>query len=165
MTVLTENDLEFDFSSALEAIIFDDNALHNPSTIKRVDFIAELNDRFLFLEIKDPDQPGAANPEAFRTKLLTGNLIPDLAGKYRDSYWFRSHSGKVTKPIYYVVLISMASLDPALLLSKQDELKRSLPILHTDWHQPSAAGCVILNLDQYKRQFGATSVRRVSAGV
>ena len=165
MAVLTENDLEFDFSSAMEAIVFDDDALHNPSTIKRVDFIAEYTDHFLFLEIKDPDKPGAANPEAFTKKLLTGNLIPDLAGKYRDSYWFRSHSGKVTKPIYYVVLISMASLDPALLLTKQDELQKSLPMTHKDWSAPCAAGCAILNLEQYKKQFGANSVRRLSAGV
>lgn len=164
MTVLAENDLEFDFSSAMEAIIFDDDALHNPSTMKRVDFIAEYTDRFVFLEIKDPDQPGVANPQAFKTKLLTGNLIPDLAGKYRDSYWFRSHSGKVTKPIHYVVLISMASLEPALLLAKQDELKKSLPITHKDWSAPCAAGCAILNLDQYEKQFGANSVRRLSAG-
>ena len=165
MTVLAENDLEFDFSSAMEAIIFDDDALHNPSTIKRVDFIAEFNDRFVFIEVKDPDMPGAANPEAFKTKLLTGNLIPDLAGKYRDSSWFWSLSGKVTKPIHYVVLISMASLEPALLLAKQDELKRSLPITHKDWSLPCAAGCAVLNLDQYKKQFGANSVRRLSAGV
>ncbi len=165
MTVLAENDLEFDFSAAMEAIIFDDDALHNPSTIKRVDFIAEFNDRFVFIEVKDPDMPGAANPEAFKTKLLTGNLIPDLAGKYRDSLWFRSLSGKATKPIHYIVLISMASLEPALLLAKQDELKRSLPITHKDWSVPCAAGCAVLNLDQYKKQFGANSVRRLSAGV
>ncbi|ATG92545.1 hypothetical protein [Methylomonas koyamae] len=165
MTVLVENDLEFDFSSALEAIVFDNDALHNPSTMKRVDFIAEFNDRFVFLEIKDPDQPGAANPEAFKKKLLTGNLIPDLAGKYRDSSWFQTLSGKNTKPFHYVVLLSMASLDPALLLAKQDELKRSLPITHTDWSEPCSAGCVILNLEQYNRQFGANSVRRLSAGV
>ena len=165
MTVLVENDLEFDFSSAMEAIKFDADALHNPSTMKRVDFIAEYTDRFVFLEIKDPDQPGAANPEAFKTKLLTGNLIPDLARKYRDSYWFCNNRGKVTKPIHYVVLISMASLEPALLLAKQDELKKSLPITHKDWPAPCAAGCAILNLDQYKKQFGANSVRRMGAGV
>ncbi len=164
MTVLTEDDLEFNFGSALDAIVFDDDSLHKPSTIKRVDFIAEFNDKFVFLEIKDPDRPGAANPEAFRTKLFGGNLIPDLAGKYRDSIWFRTLSGKATKPVHYVVLLSMASLEPALLLAKQDELKRSLPITHTDWSAPCAQSCVILNLEQYKKQFGADSVRRLSAG-
>jgi len=57
MTVLSENDLEFDFRSAMEAIRFDDDALHNPNTIKRVDFIAEFNYRFIFIEVKDPDMP------------------------------------------------------------------------------------------------------------
>lgn len=163
MTVLSENDLEFDFGSAMEAIKFDDDGLHNPSTMKRVDFIAEYADRSVFLEIKDPDQPGATNPAAFKTKLLTGNLIPDLAGKYRESCWFRSHSGQVIKPMYYIVLISMANLEPALLLAKQDELKKSLPITHKEWSAPCAAGCAIVNLDQYKKQFGANSVRRLSA--
>lgn len=102
MTVLAENDLEFDFSSALEAFIFDDDVLHKPSTIKRVDFIAEFKDRFIFLEIKDPDQPGTVNLEAFKTKLLTGNLIPDLAGKYRDSTWFQVHCEK-PKNLYFML--------------------------------------------------------------
>lgn len=164
MTVLVENDLEFDFTSALGAFVFDDDNLHNPSTVKRVDFIAEFTERFVFLEIKDPDHPKAADPEAFKAKLLSGNLIPDLAGKYRDSVWFRTLSGKTTKPIHYVVLLSMASLEPALLLSKADELKKSLPIFHTDWTAPCAQACVVFNLDQYKRHFGAASVRRLSAG-
>lgn len=164
MTVLTENDLEFDFSQAIEAIVFDDDGLHGSSTIKRVDFIAEFTDRIIFLEIKDPDNPSAANPNAFKHKLLSGNLIPDLAGKYRDSLWFRTLSNKVNKPMHYIVLLSMASLEPALLLAKQDELKRALPIKHADWSVPCAQACIILNLDQYKRQFGETSVRRLSVG-
>lgn len=164
MTVLTENDLEFDFGTAIEATVFDDDALHKQSTMKRVDFIAEFAEYFVFLEIKDPDNPAAANPGAFKQKLLSGNLIPDLAGKYRDSLWFRTLSGKSVKPTRYIVLLSMASLEPALLLTKQDELQRSLPITHTDWPVPCAQACVILNLDQYKKQFGADSVRRLSAG-
>jgi len=164
MTVLAEDDLEFDFSDAIKAIRFDDDVIHGKSTMKRVDFIAEYADRYIFLEVKDPDNPAAANPEAFRQKLLGGNLIPDLAGKYRDSLWFHTLCGKVEKPIYYVVLLSMTSLDPALLLNKQDELHRCLPMNHRDWSKPFAQACVILNLEQYKRQFGLHNVRRKSAG-
>ncbi len=164
MTILPERDLEFDFATALEAIRFDDDALHSPSSIKRVDFIIEYDDRFDFLEVKDPDIPGADDPEAFKKKLLTGNLIPDLAGKYRDSSWFWTHSRKDAKPIHYIVLISMASLEPALLLAKQDELKRSLPITHDDWAAPCVASCIILNMEQYKKLFGQDSIRRLSAG-
>ncbi|MBY8951564.1 hypothetical protein J1G36_06610 [Pseudomonas carnis] len=164
MTILSEDDLEFDFNLAVEAICFDNNTLHQQSTMKRVDFIAEFADHYVFLEIKDPDRPAAANPDAFTQKLLGGNLIPDLAGKYRDSLWFRTLSGKADKPIQYIVLLSMASLEPALLLAKQDELQRALPIRHTDWPTPCAQACAILNLEQYKKKFGADSVRRLSAG-
>lgn len=165
MTTLIEGDLKFDFSSSLEAICFDDDNLHGKSTMKRVDFIAEYENHYVFLEVKDPDNPTAIKPDALKQKLLTGNLIPDLAGKYRDSLWFRVLSEKASKPIHYVVLISMASLEPALLLSKQDDLHRSLPMVHKDWKLPSAQACVILNLDQYKKHFGTHSVHRLSEGV
>jgi hypothetical protein len=164
MTILAEDDLEFDFSAAIEAVRFDNNAIHGQSTMKRVDFIAEYEDRFLFVEVKDPDNPAAVNSEAFKTKLFGGNLIPDLASKYRDSLWFRALSGKAGKPVHYIVLLSMASLDPALLLTKQDELHRCLPMNHKDWSISFAQACVILNLDQYKKQFGNHTVRRISAG-
>jgi hypothetical protein len=164
MTILAEDDLEFDFSAAINAVRFDDNAIHGQSTMKRVDFIAEYEDRFVFVEVKDPDNPAAVNSEAFKTKLFGGNLIPDLAGKYRDSLWFRALSGKAGKPVHYIVLLSMASLDPALLLTKQDELHRCLPMNHKDWSRPFAQACVILNLNQYKKQFGNHAVRRISGG-
>lgn len=164
MTKLAEDDLEFDFGAAIEALRFDDNALHGQSTMKRVDFVAEYEDCLVFLEVKDPDKPSAANPGALKQKLLSGNLIPDLAGKYRDSLWFRALSCKVNKPVHYVVLLSMSSLEPALLLNKQDELHRSLPIMHRDWSMPLATACVVMNLEQYKKQYGAYSVRRISAG-
>lgn len=165
MTVLREIDLEFDFSAALAAIRFDDDSFHGTSTMKRVDFIAEFSDHYVFLEVKDPDNPSASRPQEFVNKLLGGNLIPDLAGKFRDSFLFRLLSGKTEKPIRYLVLLSMASLDPALLLSKQDELLRSLPLVHKEWAKPCVEGCAILNLEQYKKKYGPHSVRRVSLGV
>ena len=164
MTVLSEEDLEFDFSDAINAIRFDDDAIHGQSTMKRVDFIAEHVNQYIFLEVKDPDNPVAVNPAAFKRKLLSGNLIPDLAGKYRDSLLFHALSDKAEKPIHDVILLSMASLDPALLLNKQDQLHRCLPMKHKNWSKPFAQACVILNLEQYKKRFGSHSVRRRSLG-
>ncbi len=165
MTVLTEGDLEFNFSDALHAFCFDDDALHGNHAMKRVDVIAEYEDKWVFLEIKDPDNPDATNPDAFKQKLLSGNLIPDLAGKYRDSLWFRALSdGLGSKPVYYIVLLSMESLDPALLLTQQDRLHKALPLTHSEWCMPFAAACLIFNLSQYQSEFGADSVRRISAG-
>lgn len=162
MTKLVENDLEFDFSDAVSAIQFDDDATHGNSSMKRVDFIAEYEDYYRFIEVKDPDIDPAADHSIFISKLQSGNLVASLAGKYRDSLLFRVLSNKCNKDMHYVVLLSMATLDTPLLLNKQDQLFREIPLNHEEWALPSAKSCVILNLEQYKNQFGETSVRRLS---
>tara|TARA_R110001583_G_scaffold104199_1_gene251575 strand:- start:8410 stop:8910 length:501 start_codon:yes stop_codon:yes gene_type:complete len=164
MTKLIELDLEFDFSDAVEAVQFDDNQTHGSSSMKRVDFVVEYENFYRFIEVKDPDDPAASNPQGILEKLRSGILINSLAGKYRDSLLFRVLANKGNKEMHYVVLLSMSSLEPALLLTKQDALHRELPLNHNDWAIPSAKSCVILNLEQYKRQFGENSVRRISDG-
>jgi len=164
MTKLTELDLEFNFSDAIEAIQFDNDAYHAGSTIQRVDFIVEYEDCYRFIEVKDPDIPGAANIEGFINKLQSGKLIQSLSGKYRDSLFFRIIQNKADKKFEYIVLLSMSTLDVPLLLSKQDELLRSIPFRHIDWSDNSVTACVILNMQQWKRRFGENSVRRLSDG-
>lgn len=163
MTTIQEDDLIFDVTSAVSAEKFDDNAIHGTkSTMKRVDFIIEEADRIIFLEVKDPDMPGTVNPEKLKQDLQCGNLIPDLAGKYRDSLLFTRLRGGYDKPINYVVLISMSCLDDALILNKTDVLKSAIPISHRQWNQNSANSCVILKLEAYKQAFGDQSVWRAS---
>jgi len=163
MKTIQEDDLIFDVSSAVNAERFDDNNLHGGiSTIKRVDFIIEHNDEFIFLEVKDPDKPGASNPEKFKQDLFGGVLIPDLAGKYRDTLFFSSLRKAYEKPITYVVLICMKSLEKALLLAKTDALKGALPMTHKTWSKKSVDSCMILNLDAYKKSYGNESVWRES---
>lgn len=163
MRTLQEEDLIFDISSSINAEKFDDNAIHGASsTMKRIDFIIENKDNVIFLEIKDPDMPGAANPKKLKQDLQGGSLIPELAGKYRDSLLFTRLRGGFEKPINYVVLISMASLDDALILNKTDVLRSAIPISHEQWDQDCAYSCVILKLDAYKKAFGDGSVWRAS---
>jgi len=159
---LQEQDLEFDFNGAVSAVKFDDGKAHATSSIQPVDFIVEFEDCFRFIEVKDPDKPGAANIDAFREKLKSGKLIRSLAGKYRDSFFFRNFQANTQKNVEYVVLLSMGALDDALLLAKQDELQRSIPFSHQFWQQNSATACVILNINQWKKRFGDESVRRMS---
>lgn len=162
MTRLSERDLEFDFSGATKAIKFDDGVSHAKSSVQPVDFIVEHADRYTFIEIKDPDEPGAANVEAFREKLKSGILVRSLAGKFRDSLFFRVIQCVEKKPVEYIVLLSMAVLTDADLLSKTDQLKRSLPIGHSDWPENCATTCVVMNVRQWKRKFGDESLRRLS---
>jgi hypothetical protein len=166
MTKLVELDLEFDFATANNAFQFDCDELHGTSSAKRVDFVAEFDDCYRFIEVKDPDQPDAVNPEAFITKFQSKNLVDSLAGKFRDTLFFRSlcveHDRN--KKIEYIVLLSCEALEPAMIMAKQDILHRKIPIQHAQWAENSAVRCVLINLSQYKRIYGETSVRRISEG-
>lgn len=82
MSKLAEEDLEFDFSDARQAFRFDCDDLHGASSkAQRVDFIAEYDDHYLFIEVKDPDNPGASNPEAFMAKLRNQKVREKLSWK------------------------------------------------------------------------------------
>lgn len=161
-----EKDLEFDFGDAQNAMQFDDTQFHGHSSMKRVDFISEHETFYRFIEVKDPDIPAATeqNKADFLQELQSGKLINSFAGKYRDSLLFRHLQGKNDKPVDYIVLLSMSSLEPAMLLNKTDMLHREIPLNHNAWTGASARNCVILNLEQYKERFGDASVRRISEG-
>jgi hypothetical protein len=164
VTTVRELDLEITFLEAKAVIHFDDETYHGNSTMQRVDFIAEYEDRSIFVEIKDPDNPAAQNVPAFQQKLNSGKLVQSLSGKFRDTLFFRSIQGKDDLSVVYVVLLSMKKLEAALLLTKQDELKKSIPIRHTDWARDCAASCIVLNVEQWKKRFGDQSIRRISEG-
>ena len=164
MIKVQEDDLEIVFSEAKEVIHFDNSDYHGSSTMQRVDFIAEYKDLSIFVEIKDPDNPVAQNVPAFEQKLKSGKLIQSLSGKFRDTHFFRSIQGKSDLSVVYIVLISMNKLESALLITKQDELKKSIPIRHADWGRDCAASCIILNVEQWKKRFGDQSIRRISEG-
>jgi len=159
-----EKDLEFNFAGSIQALQFDDTTFHGHSSMKRVDFITEHDDFYRFIEVKDPDIPAATeqNKADFLQNLQSGKLINSFAGKYRDSLLFRNLEGKTDKPVDYIVLLSMSTLDPAMLINKIDTLHREIPINHNSWPNSSARSCVILNLEQYKTRFGEASVRRIS---
>ncbi len=166
MTKLTELDLEFNFSSAVNAYQFDSHELHGVSTGQRVDFITEYNDRYRFIEVKDPDYPEAVNPEAFVTKFNQEKLINSLAGKFRDTFFFKTQCTDYNsnKSIDYIVLLSCAAIDDAMMLNKQDLLHRKIPVQHAQWAGKPAISCALMNLQKYKEIFGEDSVRRISEG-
>ena len=85
MITVRELDLEISFAGATAVINFDDAQYHSPNTIKRVDFIAEYDDRDIFVEIKDLDIPNPHSIDGFLNKLGSGVLVQNLAGKFRDT--------------------------------------------------------------------------------
>ncbi|MFX7784857.1 hypothetical protein ABTJ92_21790, partial [Acinetobacter baumannii] len=59
-----ERDLEIDFTNAIDAIVFDQMkadqpGYHGVGQMHRVDFVVELEEAILFVEVKDPGNPKA----------------------------------------------------------------------------------------------------------
>lgn len=165
MTVLTEGNLEFSFN-AVQSVDRLDDAQHGMThCMKAVDFIVESNDRYWFIEVKDPDNPRAtaAAKKAFAENLKTGKLRKDLVIKYRDSFLYRWAMKKLDKPVKYVVLLCMKALDDAALLQQNDNLRRNLPTEKANsWQRPLADSCVILDFDGWNKQFPNWQVTRTS---
>lgn len=146
-----------------------DGAGHGLShCMKAVDFVVQLPDRWLFIECKDPDDPTSdpAKRKEFVGKLRSGRIDGKLKLKYRDSFLYEWASGRADKPIYYLVLIAVAALSEAELLARTEALKRCLPLSgpnHAPWNRPFVAGCAVMHVAAWNRQWPKFAVSRVSA--
>lgn len=159
---LIEKDLEFNFSDALDVIKFDDDSRHGLShCMKAVDFVVELQEAYLFIEVKDPSHPSAIAKDVrkFQNKAVDGRLQKDIVEKFRDSFLYRWAEEKLDKPVYFLSLIT---LEEALLKNFQDELHRRLPMNSNRWAKQMALGCHVLNISSWNRSFPKWQVQRIS---
>ena len=161
----TEGTLQIDIADAIDGRKFDGDD-HGLTCMKAVDFIVELEDRYLFIELKDPDDP-RATPERrseFIEKLRSGGLDEVLKYKYRDSFLYEWAMGRADKPIYYFVLIALNTLSDAHLLTRKEALQRKLP-LHgpggRPWQRDIVRSCGVFNLESWNRTLPRYPVSRV----
>jgi hypothetical protein len=169
MTTLIEADLEITLPAGSQGRKLDDSATHCLShCMKAVDFVVELPDKIYFLELKDPDNPSAC-PKAkadFAKKLSSGTLDSELQSKYRDSFLYEWALNRANKPVYYLVLLAMESLDDTALLARTDALKKQLPLfgpLGRCWARPFVAGCAVMNIAAWNKNLSDMPVKRLSA--
>lgn len=168
MTVLAEDDLQITLPDGAAGRKFDDNATHGLShCMKAVDFIVELDDRILFIEFKDPENPSSQpkDQKKFLERFKSGAMDADLKMKYRDSFLYEWALGRATKPIYYLVLIGASTLSSADLLTRTDALKRHIPTTgpnDTPWKMPFVAGCAVMNIDAWNKALPHYPVSRIS---
>lgn len=167
MTVIVEDDLQITLPASVIGRKFDDETTHGLShCMKAVDFIIELEERVLFVELKDPENPSALAKDraTFIKKFLSGQLDADLKTKYRDSWLYEWAEGRTNKPIIYLVLLAASTITEAELLTRTDALKRQLPMAgprDRPWKKPFVAGCAVMNLAAWNKalpQFPASRV-------
>ena len=168
MTILQERGVRIEFPGALNGRKFDDGATHGLShCMKAVDFIVELPDQILFVEVKDPPDPASLPPHVkadYVKCLLSGAEDADFYYKYRDSFLYEWAADRTDKPIYYLVLVAFDRLTAADLLARTDALKRKLPVspaAPADWKRSLVAGCSVFNLSAWNNFFPAYPAQRV----
>ena len=109
MPHIDEDNLRLSYTNGIQIRRFD---THGLSTMKAVDFIAECEGETYFIELKDPDSPGATTEQrdAFEERLSNKSLHEDLKYKYRDTFLYEWACGNLKQTIHYYVIINMNEL-------------------------------------------------------
>jgi hypothetical protein len=168
---LRERDLEIDFTDALDAIVFDQmNAAkpgyHGIGQMHRVDFVVELNEAILFVEVKDPGNPKAQAKglEKFFGELQDGTLGSTFAAKFIDTFLYRWAEERLEKPVHYISLVTLD--DGELLPNLSDEIAKRLPpmgIAVPRWKRQLVNNCQVFNIELWNAAFPKWPVTRIGA--
>ena len=161
-----ERDLEITITGASNARKFDEQSTHRVGFMKAVDFVVEYPDRYLFIEFKDPQQPGSdlTEDQALIDYYQSEKIDDELIYKYRDSFLYEWAAGRAERDVYYLVLIAIEHLTSAELDKKKRDLDRKLPVGRLSvWERPIVNGCGVFNLASWNQQFPELQVRRLSA--
>jgi hypothetical protein len=168
---LRERDLEIDFSDAINAIVFDQMKIDQPNyhgigQMHRVDFVVELEESILFVEVKDPGNPKAQAEglAKFHRELQDGTLGDTFAAKFIDTFLYRWAEECLHKPVHYISLVTLE--DSELLPSFSDEIEKKLPPMGRSvprWKRQLALNCQVFNIDMWNENFPKWSVSRVPA--
>lgn len=120
MAVFTEGNLQIAFDNALQVRKFDGDSHGLDHCMKAVDCIVEFDDRYLFIEIKDPQAPNVpkASRERYLERLKHGQLDAILYGKYRDSFLYEWASRPRGQAHLLLCVNSLGFVDQAAALAK-----------------------------------------------
>ncbi len=162
----------FDFTDALDVFVFDEKDKQRPyfhgltHAMKAVDLIVELENGYLFVEMKDFHDPEAydfrnATTDNKQPQKEFNHLCQSLIQKYRDTWLYRWAEGKLDKPVHYVCLLT---LENALISRLNKELRLRLPVgtAGPRWTQHIAASCAAVNLERWNQNFTAWPVESVA---
>ncbi len=173
MKVVDADGFRFEFNDALEAFVFDEKdkskVTFHGAPMKGVDVVAEFEEAYVFIEIKEyDDQDGYdalvfSSDEEKNEKQKSFKWLKDyLKYKFRDSYLYRHAEDKVDKPIHYFCLLTF---DNALNSRMKKSLMQELPVGRKSlrWNKALAQSCHVVNIDKWNENFPKWPVRRVDA--
>ncbi len=169
MTTLIERDLQITINDdVVNAHRFDDPDTHGLShCMSAVDFLVELAESYLFIEIKDPQAPQVPGRETsrFHNRFISERIDEEFKSKYRDSFLYEWASGRADKPIHYLVLIGLDFLTKTELSRRTRTLEQKLPLLGPraiSWACPIVESCGVFNISSWNERFPKYPVTRLS---
>ena len=164
----------FDFTDAINVFVFDEKdkfkETYHGQPMKAVDLVAEFNDVYVFVEMKDFNDPVMydiktfASDEEQKVKRAHFKWLKNyLKYKYRDSFLFRYAEQKVDKPIHYICLLT---LDNAQNTIMRKSLQKELPegLASRLWEQEIVNSCQVVNVATWNRNFPKWPVIHCAAG-
>lgn len=163
MIEIEADGFRFEFNEAMAAFVFDEKDKTKPTfhgaPMKGVDIVAEFQDAYIYIEIKDyDDQDGydtlvfSSDEEKTEKQKAFKWLKNYLKYKYRDSFLYRHAEDKVDKPIHYICLLTF---DNALNSRMKKSLVQELPVgrKSSRWNKSLVESCQVVNLDKWNENF------------
>lgn len=166
---------EFEFPGALDAFVFDEkdkahSRFHGLShAMRAVDFVIELPNDTLFIEVKDfhaPDdynfKTAVTDDEQGQRRERLNHLRDVLVHKFRDTWlyrWSERNADTPDKPVRYLCVLS---LDNGLIGTVRKDLRQALPAGRAGprWQRELATGCEVLNPKRWSSVFPGWPLNR-----
>ncbi len=150
----------FDFTDAISAFVFDEKDKNQPTyhglshAMKAVDIVVELENEYLFIEVKD-----FHSPNNYLEKDHFNHLREALKYKYRDTFLYRWAENKIEKSIYYLCLLT---LENALISRMNKEMRLQLPPGRPidRWKKEIVHKTLVLNEERWNKNFPKWQVTR-----
>ena len=157
---MTVDGFDFDFMDAIDAFVFDEKDKNLPTyhglshAMKAVDIIVELENDYLFIEVKD-----FYSPDDYKNGDCFNHLRNVLKYKYRDTFLYRWAERKIDKPVRYICLLT---LENALISRMNKEIRIQLPLSRPveRWERSIVDSCVVLNEERWNQNFPKWPVSR-----
>ncbi|MBF0445657.1 MAG: hypothetical protein HQL68_08705 [Magnetococcales bacterium] len=126
--ILVENDLRFDFTRAIKATHIDKPNRAESECSAIVDFIVELPEELLYIEVKDPGNVATSQEDFqnFFNKFKSKELSKTLAKKCRDTFFSEYVMDHIEKPIYFIAIVEFGNRVFPRYTSQIDKLKKCL---------------------------------------
>lgn len=121
------NKFQFDFSEL--AYVWEMHDVVRRTMLSDVDFITETENEVLFIEYKNANVEGAANPDGMLKKMGHRDFYTKIARKFYDSlllFW-ASDGNEKELPIVYVLIVEHPILDKKLRRQLKLKIMNQLP--------------------------------------